>query len=101
MPSITMSRADIIRELSAKYAKELPDENVENVKGYMQVETNTLICMDTQNQPMTIERQAQVYFEQAQVSLLKGNPKQEDKRKAEYCRIASQAIRQMIQQKKV
>lgn len=92
-----MQRDELIRGLSAEYQKGLPDVNLDRVNGYLQESTNTLICIGEkcmESLPKIL--QAQMYFAQVQLELMKGPKRTEDIEKAEYCKIAENAIKELV-----
>ena len=91
-----MNRTEIIRSLNIEYQKGLPDIPKDS-SGYLQESTTTLICFGNcvTKQPSEIRR-AQMYFSQVQIELKKGVCRPEDLEKIEYCRIAENAITELL-----
>lgn len=94
-----MDKESLIQRLNAEYQKTLPDID-ESYSGYIRESTNTLICIGGIKEGLSDIEKARMYFKQAQVELLRGNVRPEDRQKVEYCKIAEEAISEILAQRK-
>ncbi len=85
--------------LNAKYQKVLPDVS-SDITGYVRNSTNILICIGGKNEDLSDLEKVKCYFAQVQIELKRGNVKPNDVEKINFCKIAEEAISEIIKKTK-
>lgn len=86
------TRNELIRELQESYSLELPDTMEVNTHGYVQQSTNTFICVNGKSTKENEMQKALSFFRDARARLETDTHNITSIEKAQYCKIAEEAI---------
>lgn len=94
-----MDRESLINQLQNSFAKELPDVDMETKMSVLQADTQTLVCLNGVTSQSTEIEQAREYFMRAEIKLKKSLD-DESQKKALYCKLAYNALTEVMQGRK-
>lgn len=95
-----MDREALINQLQNSFAKDnLPDVDMETKMSVLQTDTQTLVCLNGVTSQSTDVEQAIEYFMRAEIKLKKSLD-EDSQKKALYCRLAYNALAEVMKDHK-
>lgn len=95
-----MDREALINQLQSSFAKDnLPDVDMETKMSVLQADTQTLVCLNGVTSQSTDVEQAIEYFMRAEIKLKKSLD-EDSQKKALYCRLAYNALAEVMKDHK-
>ncbi len=95
-----MDREALINQLQSSFAKDnLPDVDMETKMSVLQTDTQTLVCLNGVTSQSTDVEQAIEYFMRAEIKLKKSLD-EDSQKKALYCRLAYNALAEVMKDHK-
>ncbi len=95
-----MDREALINQLQSSFAKDnLPDVDMETKMSVLQADTQTLVCLNGVTSQSTDVEQAIEYFMRAEIKLKKSLD-EDSQKKAMYCKLAYNALAEVMKDHK-